>query len=364
MSKKTKIICTVTNDLNYDQRMIRICRSLATNGYEVTLVGIQKKNSPTLISQSFQQKRIPVFFESGKLFYLEYNLKLLFWLLFSKVDILCAIDLDTIVPVYYASVFRGKKRVYDAHELFTEMQEVMSRPMIYKVWQWVERTYVKRFPVGYTVGAGIADIFKQRYGVQYALVRNITVRTPLSFPTEKKRYILYQGAVNVGRCFEYLIPAMKEVSVPLIICGEGNFFEQAKAIMHEHGLLDKVFFKGYVPPEELKEYTHNAYIGITLFEAMGTSNKYSLANRFFDYLHSAVPQLCVKYPEYIAINNEFEVAHLIEEPTASAIAKGLNQLLNDTDYYNRLQQNCLRARDVFCWQHEEQTLLNVYHSLG
>ncbi|HTN47650.1 MAG TPA: glycosyltransferase [Flavipsychrobacter sp.] len=361
---KPRVICTVTNDLNYDQRMIRICNSLQEAGYNVLLVGIERKKSAALQKKAFEQKRIPVWFEKGKLFYLEYNIRLLFYLLSAKVDVLCAIDLDTIMPVYYASILRKKKRVYDAHELFTEMQEVMSRPLIYKMWSWVEKTYVKRFSAGYTVGAAIADIFRERYGVHYGLVRNITVLKPFEIPEKKEHYILYQGAVNVGRCFEYLIPAMKQVDATLIICGEGNFFEQAKQITAEEGLNDKVIFKGYVPPDELRNFTLHAYIGITLFEATATSNKYSLANRFFDYMHHGVPQLCVKYPEYEKINADYEVAHLIEKPTTEYIARGLNYLLENKDYYKRLLQNCLLAREQYCWQHEEKTLLKIYDQLG
>jgi len=344
--------------------MIRICNSLNAAGYDVLLTGVKKKKSSSLIPKSFAQKRIRVFFEKGKLFYLEYNLKLFVYLLFIRADIFCAIDLDTIVPVYYASVFRNKKRAYDAHELFTEMQEVMSRPAIYKMWSWVERKYVKRFSAGYTVGAYIADIFRERYQVNYGLVRNITVLKTIQIPEKKERYILYQGAVNVGRCFEYLIPAMKNVNAQLIICGEGNFFEEAQRIAKENKLEDKVIFKGYVPPDELKNYTLNAYIGITLFEAIATSNKYSLANRFFDYLHNGVPQLCVKYPEYEKINDDFEVAYLIESPTVENIAKGLNDLLQNEELYKRLQQNCLKAREQYCWQHEEKVLLNIYQDLA
>lgn len=360
MFQKERIVCTVTNDLNYDQRMIRICTSLSAAGHEVLLVGVKRKNSPELTEKSFQQKRIPIFFDKGKLFYLEYNLKLFFYLIFIKATVFCAIDLDTIVPVYYASILRMKKRVYDAHELFTEMQEVMSRPMIYKLWSWVESTYVKRFKKGYTVGAGIAAIFKERYGVDYSLVRNITVLKPLTIPEKQERYILYQGAVNVGRCFEYLIPAMKTIPARLIICGEGNFFEQAKSLAVEHGLIDKVIFKGYVAPEDLRTFTLNAYLGVTLFEATGTSNKYSLANRFFDYMHSGVPQLCMKYPEYEVINNHFEVAHLIEHPTVEEITAGLLYLLTNEEAYKMMQQNCLKAREVYCWQEEEKTLLKTY----
>jgi glycosyltransferase involved in cell wall biosynthesis len=191
----------------------------------------------------------------------------------------------------------------------------------------------------------------------------MTVLRPLTIPEKKECYILYQGAVNIGRCFEFLIPAMKHVNARLIICGEGNFFKEAVAIAKENDLEDKVIFKGYVSPDELRNYTLQAYIGVTLFEAIAHSNKMSLANRFFDYMHAGVPQLCVKYPEYERINAEFEIAHLIDEPTPEKIAVGLNYLLQNEGYYLKLQQNCLEARQKYCWQEEEKTLLKVYEQL-
>ena len=47
-------------------------------------------------------------------------------------------------------------------------------------------------------------------------------------------FIIYQGAVNEGRSFETLIPAMKEVNARLIICGNGNFFNQVKQLIAEN----------------------------------------------------------------------------------------------------------------------------------
>src|SRR6185312_9091025 len=99
----------------------------------------------------------------------------------------------------------------------------------------------------------------------------------------------------------------------------------------------------YVPPEELIDYTRQAWGGITLFEDTSLSNRLSLANRFFDYMHNGVPQLCIKYPEYERINEVYEVACLIDDPTPENIAAALNKMLEDTEYYDRLQQNCLKA---------------------
>ena len=98
MNLKKKIIFSVTNDLVYDRRMIRIGESLGTEGYEVVLVGRQLKDSQPFNNQWIKYKRFKLFFNKGKFFYLEYNLRLFFWLLFQRFDIVCGIDLDTILP--------------------------------------------------------------------------------------------------------------------------------------------------------------------------------------------------------------------------------------------------------------------------
>lgn len=363
MSATKHIVLTVTSDPNYDQRMIRICTSLHNAGYAVTIVGRERPNSKPLIERPYKQIRLKQRIDSGKLFYLTYNLKLLFFLLFKKMDAICAIDLDTILPVYVLSMLRGIPRVYDAHELFCEIEEVVSRPGIQKMWYWIERHTVPHFKYGYTVNKSYVDEYRRMYGVEYAIVRNATVLQPLSIPAKEDKYILYQGAVNKGRCFEELIPAMRDVNAKLVICGEGNFFEQAKELARINNVEDKVQFKGYIPPDELRYFTLHAYIGITLFVATSRSNELSLANRFFDYMHSGVPQLAMKYPEYENINREYEVANLVDDVTPGAIASALNKMLTDSDYYRRLQQNCLAAREVYCWQEEEKRLLAVYKSL-
>ncbi len=363
MNQPKKIVCTVTNDLNYDQRMIRICTSLTEAGYDVTLVGWERKSSKPIIQRPFKQVRLSVTPQEGKLLYVQYWLKLFFFLMFRKADAFCAIDLDTIMPVYYASLLRGKKRVYDAHEIFTDLKEVISRPAIHKMWLWIANHTVPNFPTGYTIGECYAEDFKKRYGVDYGIVRNATILKPVQIPEKKDRFILYQGAVNVGRCFEQLIPAMKLVDVPLIICGAGNFYDEAVALTQKHGLEGKITFKGYVPPAELSNYTIQAWVGITLFEDTSLSNRLSLANRFFDYMHYGVPQLCIKYPEYERVNSQYEIASLIENPTPEAIAEALNKLLLDEAYYSKLQQNCLKAREKYCWQEETKTLVNTYKKL-
>ena len=242
------IYCTVTNDLTYDQRMIRICSSLVAAGYSVTLVGRKMKKSVALSNRPFRQKRLDCFFNKGKLFYAEFNLRLFFFLLFKRMDCICVIDLDTILPGYFISKLRGIKKAYDAHELFCEMKEVVTRPAVYRAWKKIEKITVPVFKHGYTVNEEISNEFKRMYAVKYEVIRSVPLLTELQIPLKKEKYILYQGALNEGRCFETLIPAMKYINVPLVICGEGNFSKQARLLVTEHGLREKIYFKGNIVP--------------------------------------------------------------------------------------------------------------------
>src|SRR5690606_26775762 len=129
----------------YDQRMRRICHSLHRAGYQVCLVGRKRPSSKALIPAPYTQIRIPQWIDRGKFFYLLFNLKLFVFLIFRRADALCAIDLDTILPVYLASKIKGIARVYDAHELFPEIEESASRPRIQAIWRWLERNTVPQF---------------------------------------------------------------------------------------------------------------------------------------------------------------------------------------------------------------------------
>jgi glycosyltransferase involved in cell wall biosynthesis len=359
-----QIIFTVTNDLNYDQRMIRICSSLSAAGHKVTLVGIRNSSSGPLTEKNYAQKRLHSFLKRGFGFYAEYNTRLFFYLLFKKADITCCIDLDTILPVWLAGKIKNTKRVYDAHEYFSQQKEIVTRPHIFKIWYWIERKFIPRFQHGYTVSNSIAARLRELYGVNYEVIRNIPLLQPL-FPvvTKKEKIILYQGAVNEARGLEFLIPAMKAINARLEIYGNGNFMEQVKELISSNNLGDKVFLKGKVLPGELDAVTQNAYIGLNLVENTGLNQYYSLANKFFDYINNGLPQVTMNFPEYRMINDEFDVALLINDLQPATLTEAINKLLNDEELYNRLQQNCLRARQVLNWQHEEKKLIAYYENM-
>ena len=364
--KKKKIALPVVNDLNYDQRMQRICTALANGGYDVTLIGREMEGSKPLKERVFQQIRFKHSIQKGKLFYLLHNWKLFWHYIRNDYDILVANDLDTMVAGYFASKVKGLPLVYDAHEYFPELPEIVSRPFVKTIWEFVESWTVPKLKHVYTINHSYAQIFKDKYDKDFGIVMNATVLEDKQFdkPKEKKeQYILYQGAVNVGRGVEEMIEAMQYIDSKLVVCGKGDVFDKCVQMTKDLGLENKVDFRGFVEPEKLKEITINATLGFTFFTKQGESYYYSLANRFFDYFHNGVPQLCVNYPEYKRINEEFEIAILLDDLKVENIVKAANSVLENKEVHERLRQNCLLARQKINWQNEEKKLLAIYREI-
>ncbi|RYY96891.1 MAG: glycosyltransferase [Chitinophagaceae bacterium] len=357
-----RIYLAVTNDLSYDQRMQRICGSLAAAGYAVTLVGRKRPGSLPLADRPYRQRRLSCFFERGFLFYAEFNLRLLLFLLFRRFDALCAIDLDTALPCLWAGKLKGVILLFDAHELFTEMKEVRRRPRVHAVWTRVEAYAVPRFQYRYTVAAAVAEVLLEKYGSPFLVVRNMPLLQPPPPAPASPPFLLYQGAVNEGRGFEWLLPAMKRIPLPLVVCGDGNFMDELRRLIAQHGLEQKVDLRGMLPPDELRRITPLATIGVNFTEPEGLNQLLCLPNKFFDYVQAGVPQLTNDYLEYVRHNAEFEVALLVRDWSPEGIAAAALRLLDDKELYGRLRHNCLLARACWHWERESQKLLELYQS--
>lgn len=361
MSKK--IIFAITNDPYFDQRMQRICTALQEVGYDVLLIGRKMRDAPESPAP-YRVKRLRCLFHRGPWQYLEYHIRLFFLLLPKKADMLCAIDIDTILPVYYASRLKRVKRVYDAHEYFSELKEVVTRPNIQRWWKRIESFAIPKFQSGYTVSQSIAQAFHDLYGVNYELIRNVPNRRfTCELPANRNKAILYQGAVNEARGFEFLIPAMKKVDAELHIYGSGNMENTCKALAVQYGVSDKIRFFGMVTPARLQEITGHYYIGINLVEKIGLNQYYSLANKFFDYIQARVPQVTMNFPEYARINQEAPVAILLDDLDVDSIASALNLLLADFVLYRQLVDNCAVLQEKYCWEIEKNRLLKMYEKL-
>lgn len=358
---KKKVILAVTTDINFDQRVQRIAKSLSEDNWDVWVVGRELPSSPPLIAAKYNQYRLKCFFNKGKLFYAEFNIRLFIYLLFKKYNTVTANDLDTVLGVFFSSFFKKCRMIFDAHEYFTEVPELQNRPSTRKVWVYIEKTFVPRFHKHYTVNNSLAEIFKKQLKVDFSVVRNLPYLQENNPDEQEIPYILYQGAVNKGRGLEPLIEAMCEIeNLQLKIAGYGDILLNIKQKVDLLKLEHKVIFLGKIPPKQLPELTQNAFIGINLLENTSLNYYYSLANKFFDYVQAEIPQIGMKFPEYELLNREFEVSILLDSTDKNEIVKAIKLLQSDKNLCQKLKNNTKTARLKWNWQQEEVILKEMY----
>ncbi|MBK9289788.1 MAG: glycosyltransferase [Flavobacteriales bacterium] len=138
--------------------MHRTCTVLQELGYEVLLVGRMLPGSLPL-ERPYTTKRMRLLFRKGPAFYAEYNVRLFFLLLVVRASLFVSNDLDTLLPNYLVAKLRRKQLVYDTHEFFTEVPELVSRPRVRAVWLAIERWIFPKLENVMTVNRSIARAY-------------------------------------------------------------------------------------------------------------------------------------------------------------------------------------------------------------
>jgi glycosyltransferase involved in cell wall biosynthesis len=368
---KKKVILSVTNDLTSEQRVHKVCLFLERTGFEVTMLGRRRRKSLPLDKRAYKTKRLFLFFETGPLFYAEYNLRLFLYLLFHPADMLVANDLDTLPANYYASKLKGAKLVHDSHEYYTGVPELAERPVVKRIWKSIEKHIFPKLNSIYTVNDSIAKLYKDEYGVEVKVVRNFPVlvqrdtnllktKKELGLPEEKK-IILYQGSINVDRGLLEAVGAMQYVNnAVLLIVGNGDILEEVKAKTLQLNLGEKVIFRKKVPFQELWNFTSHADIGISLDKDTNINYKYSLPNKIFDFVHAGVPVLASNLVEIKKIFSKYLIGELIENHEPKHIAERLNFMLSDSVKRMIWIENEIQAAKELCWQNEEKVLDEIF----
>lgn len=360
------LIATVTNDLSQDQRMHRICGSLARAGYSVTLVGRELPHSLPLTEQPYQQHRIPCRHLHGKRFYWEYNQKLTRYLKQQRPDIINSVDLDTLWAGYRAARKTGAKLVYDAHEYFSETPEVVGRKLVQTAWRRLARWLIPRADLCYTVGPALAKEFQRVHKRKFGVVRNLPYRRTdqLKEPPPGPKILLYQGMLNQGRGLYTLLDAMVELpNYELWMAGNGDLETELRAYADQIGIDDRIRWLGFVPPAELPAITRQAYLGFNLLIPESASYYFSLANKTFDYIQAGLPAFHMHFPEYLQLDQEYGGIILQGRLYPEAIVYEIQELERAPARYLQLRQACLQAAEELCWEKEEGRLLGYYEGL-
>jgi len=370
--KNKRIIMSVTNDLTTDQRVRKVCETLTGLDYDILLIGRILPDSANL-NRPYACKRMKLFFNKGALFYAEYNLRLFFLLLFSKVDIYHSNDLDTLLANYLASKIRRKPIVYDSHEYFTGVPEIQNRKLVKNTWKIIEGWIFPKLKHVFTVNQSIADLYKKEYDKDIQILRNIPhkleltrlkSKAELNIPDDKNLIITQGAGINIDRGIEEAVEALQYLDdVCLMIIGNGDVIPKLKKMVVKLNLKNSVIFRDRMPYDKMMQYTRHAQLGLTLDKNTNINYKLSLPNKLFDYVHAGTPVLATRLVEVEKVIKKYDIGLFIDKHEPKHIAQQIKRALNDEKLNSKWTLNLKRAAAELQWENEEKTLIKAYKKI-
>jgi len=371
--KNRKVVFSVTNCICYDQRVLKMASAVSSLGFEITIIGRKRGECCETDSIPFKTRRFRMLFKHGFFFYKFYNIRLFFYLLSHRFDLLVANDLDTLLPNYLVSRLKNIPVIYDSHEYFTGVPELNKRPFVKMIWKIIEKAVFPELKHVVTVSDPIAGLYETEYGIRPVVIRNLSPLSENIIPMERDELgvredhlllILQGGGINIDRGAEDLIEAVKITeNVSLIIAGAGDVLPVLKDMVMGYGISDRVKFYPLMPWEKLMRITKSADVGLSLDKDTNLNYRYSLPNKLFDYLSAGIPVITGSLPEIIKIVESYACGITLPAITTEEISKAIIKFRDDRELQVKLKRNSKIASETLNWTNESEKVISLYRKI-
>lgn len=369
----------VLNDFTNDSRVLKEALSLRKAGYAVQVLALHARDLPVeevvsgipvrrvrLRTRGWSKRKLVQLVK-----YAEFALRALY--LCRSFDILHCNDLDALpVGVMSKWLHLGRQRVvYDAHEFEIDCDGPATRRRI-RAKARLEGALIHHADAVITVSASIAKAYRRIYRIKTpALVLNCPPYREMAGTCNKfreelgirgdQKIFLYQGGLSPGRGIEKFLQVFAELpteDIVVVFMGYGPLEGTIKAAA-AHG--KNVFYRPAVSPAELLDYTASADFGLVFIEKTCKSYAWCLPNKFFEYLMAGLVILCSDLVELRRVMGRFGMGICAPGDTLKDLKDALSTAQGvDSRCFIEAE---MRARLTYCWEAQEEVLLDIYTSL-
>ena len=381
---KSKVVHIVLNTFVQDSRVMRECKSLAENGYDVTVIAYWMKglkeeehqngytvNRLQLISKTWVNNSIVQLFK-----YIEFLFKAILTIKIIKPQICHGHDPNGLLAAYLTKVFWDCKLIYDSHELWSDsIHSKGKKKFLYKIGREFEKLLIKKADAVITVNQSIADIMLHENKIpSINIVRNMPSKSKnssilskfeLGFP-KCKFNLIYTGNVEKGRGVNAVIEAFKSVrpDIGFIIMGRDSAYRnKMKEKVNTLKLAQRIKFIKAVLPYEVVNVCKLAEAGIAPIKNMCKSYYLSLPNKIFEYIQAGMPVLSSDFPEMKRIIDEYNIGLTFDVEDTTNISKLINALFDNNKIYKIFCDNSKKAAESLNWNVEQSKLIDLYQQL-
>lgn len=307
-----------------------------------------------------------------------------------RADIYHAHDSDSILPAWLATrCVPNARLVYDAHEVgFISLQESLTYfPPALAVpnwlWSqlndWIVRRHVSAM---LSVNAELAEFQARHYGhIRPTVVMNCPPRINIDIAMgdwlarslgldADLPIVMCHGMFSLergdGPGLENLIRlagALEQVAVVLLgNVGDAQPFAALRQLAREPRFSGRVFILPRVPPQEVIHYTAGARLGVLPLQLRGLA-RYAAPNKLFDYITAYRPVIVGDMPPAQRLCAEYGCGLTYDPASLDSLIQAVTWLLDDTSAYSAMSAGAARAAQVYNWETQAQTLVNLYSSL-
>jgi glycosyltransferase involved in cell wall biosynthesis len=358
-----EILLAILTDLSVDHRCHKWARSLRDAGYR-PVIYCDKPLNPlgpawdgfdvrVLTRESHQARFFPVF--------LAFLWRLLPVLWGTRAKVWVSLDAPPLFWLAFWGRLRGRRVVYDSHELFLETPLVLNRPSRRLFWTLWERGGFALIDRAVTVSPSIVERLRARHPrVRFHLLPNMPFldgareggeraegSPEQAFPEDAPIRLVFQGGLRVATGLPELFTALRaRPRFTLDVYGGGPEDSSLRAAAAAAGLGERVRFHGPVPFEVLPAKMAAAHAGVHLMQPVCGSFALTWANKVFDYAQAGLPVLLSDNPAHRALLEEFRVGVTADSFSPEDVGRALDRLIAD---YAAHAAACRAARTRWHW---------------
>lgn len=283
-----------------------------------------------------------------------------------KPEIIHANDLDTLPAAYIAAKLTKAKIIYDSHEIYTGMPQLVNRKIIKFVLQRIESFLIRRVDHVISVSHAAASRLSELYKIPEP-----SVVTNCSFSVNEKKLdlkneafeVVYQGIMRRNRGYEQFVMAANYIDdkINLILRGYGDIKDYLRDEVEEHQFKN-VLFPEPVEISELIKVASQSHVGVVLTQPVSDNFKYTVSNKIFEYIQARIPVILSDVPEHRYLNEKYKIGIIIDSITPEKIAEAINKLYTDEELYNYFKRNVEIAAKHLTWENEGTKLISIYKS--
>lgn len=246
-------------------------------------------------------------------------------------------------------------------------------------WKWrlltkpvvkaIQQQWYPKAAIITAVCKGIADLIHEEHQLKNPplVIQNMAIAKAMPFRPVASGSIkvLYHGLLIPFRGIEELVESVVfwDSDYRLILRGQGqaSYLESIEKLAKKFQIADRIQIEAKVPYNQVVAAAHTADIGFFAQPKVSNQKKFTLPNKFFEYIQAGLALCIGDLPEMRTLLETYDIGVVIESYSPAGIAQIINSLTRE--HINYYKQQSVIAATALSWEHESQKLAQSYVSI-